>query len=497
MRIFVIHFSAKHLTTFTELGIEASVVKALDEIKITSPTDIQSKVIPFLLNNERDLLAVAHTGTGKTAAFGLPLLQQIDVQSQTFQALILCPTRELAQQTASHLRQFGKYLKGFHVVALYGGTDIEKQIDELDRFHPQVIVSTPGRFIDLLNQDMFDLDFISHFIMDEADEMLRKGFREDMDYIRSGIEHPINTWMFCATKNPEVSQLMENFLEEGYHTIQSNPDNALNPDIEHQYMVCKLDQKREGLRFFLRIHADKNGIVFCRTKAAVDEITAYLQKHGFSAAAIHSDLTQKERDAVMNRFKGNSLRVLVATDIAARGLDVKGLGFVIHFHLPEQREYFNHRSGRTGRAGNKGISLCIVFQKEVKKINAIANNLGLLFTKVEFAEQDIAENDAYQDAEAKHENTSDKPSDASTNQEFAWFYINMGKADDVNRKNLVDFICGEAGLKPSDFGMINIEKKRAHFQVHQSAIRKLVAGLKNIVVDGKNLVLTRSEFENE
>lgn len=476
------------MTTFSELGVNPIIIKALDELEISRPTEIQIKTIPVLLQGNKDMLAVSHTGTGKTAAFGIPLLQQIDHEESNLQALILCPTRELAQQISSQLRAFAKFIPGINISAVFGGADTDKQITELEKYPPQVLVATPGRLIDLINRDFFDLDYLSHFILDEADEMLRKGFKEDIDYIHSLVEHSMHTWMFCATMNADIEKKLDRFLERNYVSVQSNPDNMLNPDIEHQYMVCKLDQKREGLKHFLKVHADKNGIVFCRTKAAVDEITEYLQNNGFNASAIHSDLTQKERDAVMKRFRSNEVRILVATDIAARGLDVTGLGFVVHYHLPEQREYFNHRSGRTGRAGMKGISLLIVFQKEVKKVNAIANNLGLFFTKVDYV---ISDPNAAAYQEVKPLNS------ASSEEGMVTFYINMGKVDEVNRKNLVEFICAEAGVKPSDFGAIKVEAKRSYFDIHHTAIRKLVNGLKNLVVDGKPLVLTRQEFSNE
>jgi ATP-dependent RNA helicase DeaD len=474
------------LTTFSELGVHETIINALSALNITQPTPIQQKAIKALLKSEIDMLAVSNTGTGKTAAFGIPLLHQIKPSQKTLQALVLCPTRELAQQTATQIRSFAKQIEGFHVKAIFGGADLDKQIEDLEKVPAQVIVATPGRFIDILNQEIIHLDDLSHFILDEADEMLRMGFKEDIDYIRSHIDHSFLTWMFCATMGEQIKKVVDQYLDPNYKLIEADPDTPLNPDIEHQYMVCKLDQKREGLKYFLRLHEEKNGIVFCRTKAAVDEISDYLIRNGFSAAAIHSDLTQKERDSVMRKMKNNEIRILVASDIAARGLDIKGLGFVVHFHLPEQREYFNHRSGRTGRAGNKGISLIIVFQKEVKKINAIANNLGLKFTKVEFT---------FNPEEAETAAPT-KGTVEPSNPDMVTFYINMGKANDVNRKNLVDFICAEAGLVASDFGTITIEKKRSYFEVHQKAIRKLVAGLKGLVVDGKQLVLTRKDFDD-
>jgi ATP-dependent RNA helicase DeaD len=487
------------LKTFTELGINDTLTKALAEQGIIEPSIIQQKSIPVLLEKDKDLIGISQTGSGKTAAFGLPLLQKIDASINDIQALIICPTRELAQQTAKQLGLFSKYLDGVYIRAIFGGTEIEPQIREL-RKPTQIIVSTPGRLIDLIDRNAIDLDHVIYFILDEADEMLKMGFKEPIDYIKSLLRPGLNTWMFCATMQSEVEQLKHQYLRSGYYEVKANADNTLNEDIEHQYLVCKPEEKREGLKFYLKQNSDKTGIVFCRTKAAVQEIADYLKRNGFSADEIHSDLSQKSRDNVMRRFKNNELKILVATDIAARGIDVKGLNYVIHYHLPEQREYFTHRSGRTGRAGNKGISLCIVFQKEVKKIKAIANNLGLQFTKVEFvynsddiSEQTSSSNDSEEKVnEVKKEgviNVLPKPGD------MVKFYINMGKANEVNNKNLVQFICAEANLKPADFGEITVEKKRAYFEVHYSCIQKLVKGLDNLEVDGKPLVLTRVDFE--
>lgn len=461
------------------------ITDSLSEAGITTPTEVQSKVIPLLLTKKKDLLAVAQTGTGKTLAFTIPLIQKIEPKDNFLQALVLCPTRELAQQTMTEIRRVLRYQKDIRVEAVVGGEDIEKQIGNLERYTPQILVATPGRLIDLYRIKALDLDDISYVVIDEADEMLKKGFNEDVAYIFSRIGHSVYTWMFCATQDERMQKALEQYLDPKYERVQLNEENLLNPDIEHQYIVCKSDEKRIALRRFLMLHEDKNGIVFCRTKAKSDEVMDDLHAAGFSVAAIHSDLTQKDRDQVMRKFRSGEIKVLVATDIAARGLDIKGLGYVVHYNLPDRREFFNHRCGRTGRAGQKGISMILVFSREVKKIKAIANNLGLYFTKVEYK----VENGQVKEQEKEKE----KPN--KTHEGMVLFYINMGKSDDVNRRNLLEFLSSECDLDPSVFGDMRIERKRSYFYVHHSTIRKLIDGLKGLVVDGKNLVLVREEFD--
>jgi ATP-dependent RNA helicase DeaD len=486
------------LTTFTELGINDNLVKALTEQKIITPTEIQEKSIPVLLKGNQDFIGLAQTGTGKTAAFCLPLLQQIDANSDNLQAIILCPTRELGQQTAKQLELFSKHIHGIAVRAVYGGLAIETQLDDL-RYPAQIIVATPGRLIDLIDKRVLDFEKISHFILDEADEMLNMGFQEDIEYIRSFIPETIVTWMFSATMPETINSLVQRYLKPDFIQIHIDPQNAINTDIEHQYLVCKPEEKRDALKFFLEAHSEERGLIFCRTKAAAQELADYLHRNGYKVDELHGDLSQADRDYVMREFKNNKFQLLIATDIAARGLDVKELHFVIHYHLPEQREYFTHRSGRTGRAGKKGISLCIVFQKDVKKINAIANNLGLRFTKIDFVKEYNS------DEQESGDNTQNESRDKRVAkvikteplQEMITFYINMGKADEVNPKNLIEFLCAEAGLQKKDFGKVTVEKRRAYFEVHHTGIRQLVANLKDLVVDGKRLVLTRDEFESK
>jgi ATP-dependent RNA helicase DeaD len=485
------------LTTFTDLGITENIVKALAEQKIITPTEIQEKSIPVLLKGNHDFIGLAQTGTGKTAAFALPLLQQINPNSDNLQAIILCPTRELGQQTAKQLELFSKYISGIAIRAVYGGLAIEKQLDDL-RFPAQIIVATPGRLIDLIDKRVLDFENITHFILDEADEMLNMGFQEDIEYIRSFLPDSIATWMFSATMPQSILKLVDRYLKKDFIQVHIDPQTAMNADIEHQYLVCKPEEKRDALKFFLNAHPDERGLIFCRTKAAAQELTGYLHKNGYSVDELHGDLNQADRDHIMRGFKNNVFQLLIATDIAARGLDVKELHFVIHYHLPEQREYFTHRSGRTGRAGKKGISLCIVFQKDVKKITAIANNLGLRFTKIEFVKEYIPENtDSTDNENSPAERKVIPVIKKEPLQEMVTFYINMGKADEVNHKNLIEFICSEAGLQKKDFGKVTVEKRRAYFEIHHSCIRQLVANLKDLVVDGKPLVLTREEFESK
>ncbi len=371
------------MTTFKELGISDQFIKALTENKITEPSEIQKKAIPFLLKNNSDFIGQAQTGTGKTAAFGLPLLEKMDGNDNNVQALILAPTRELCQQIAKQLFKFTKFSdKKVFVEAVYGGEKIDNQIRNLAK-PTQIVVATPGRLIDLLEREAIDLSFVNTVVLDEADEMLSMGFKQELDSILKMTNQQSFTWLFSATLPVELKLLVDTYLSEDAHKIQVNKNDVVNKLIEHQYFVSSQTHKFEYLLQFLKTQGKMNGIIFCRTKAAVQTLTKQLVAKNIAADALHGDLEQRDRDKVMRAFKNHKVQILVATDISARGIDIDDLAYVVHYQLPDQTEYYTHRSGRTARAGKRGISICFVTPEEVRKVKQIERALNISFRKIQ------------------------------------------------------------------------------------------------------------------
>lgn len=369
------------MSTFKELGISDKYIRALSEINVNTPSEIQKKAIPFLLNNSSDFIGQAQTGTGKTAAFGLPLLEKMDSNDSNVQALILAPTRELCQQIAKQLFKFTKYSERIFVEAVYGGEKIDNQIRNLAK-PTQIVVATPGRLIDLLEREAIDLSFVNTVVLDEADEMLSMGFKQELDKILRMTNQQSFTWLFSATLPDELKAMVEKYLSEDAHKIQIDKKDVVNKLIEHQYFVSSQQQKLEYVFQFLKTQSKMNGIIFCRTKAAVQNLTKQLIARNIAADALHGDLEQRDRDKVMRAFKNHKLQILVATDISARGIDVDNLAYVIHYQLPDQLEYYTHRSGRTARAGKRGISICFVSPDEVKKLKVMERVLNINFIKI-------------------------------------------------------------------------------------------------------------------
>jgi ATP-dependent RNA helicase DeaD len=368
------------LENFKDLGIDNDFIKGLNELNIITPTEIQNEVIPLLLTTKTDLVGQANTGTGKTAAYGLPLLQSIDPKNKTVQGIILCPTRELGQQVAKQLFKFTKYTHKIFVEAVYGGEKIDIQIKNLNR-PTHIIVATPGRLIDLVNRKAVDLRNVKIVILDEADEMLSMGFKKELDQILDFIPLKEQTWLFSATIPHGIKQIINEHMTEGAHRIEVSNKNVVNKNIEHQYIVCDEIEKLNEIVKFLNAQGENRGIIFCKTKAATQKLTKQLIAKNVATDCIHGDLTQKERDKAMRAFKNESLQVLVATDIAARGIDVEALSYVLHYQLPDQEEYYTHRSGRTARAGKKGISLSLVTSYELKQIRYFEKSLGISFNQ--------------------------------------------------------------------------------------------------------------------
>jgi ATP-dependent RNA helicase DeaD len=365
------------LKTFSDLGISGTFLKALEEINILVPTEIQEKAIPVLIGKETDFIGQAQTGTGKTAAYGLPILHAINPDKPHVQALILSPTRELGQQIAKQLFKFTKYIpKKIFIESVYGGAYIEEQISSLRR-PTHIVVATPGRLVDLLERKAIDLSHIRTVVLDEADEMLTMGFKKDLDTILTYTAGKRHTWLFSATMPQGIRTIISSYMSPQAIRFEVNRNEIVNRDIEHKYLVCSRLEKPEVLLQFLKTQGDGRGIVFCRTRVEAQTVAKRVLAKKINADALQGDMLQKERDKVMRAFKNGKLQILIATDLAARGIDVRELAFVVHYQLPEKTEYYTHRSGRTGRAGNKGFSLSMVTPREVDGLKAIEKELGI------------------------------------------------------------------------------------------------------------------------
>ena len=370
-----------YLKTFEELGLSPELLKVLPELGFESPTEIQIKAIPILNQHDSDVVGLAQTGTGKTAAFGFPLLDLVDADRQVTQGLIVAPTRELGMQISEQIKAYSKYKKGLKTVVVYGGgANIVVQIKEL-KSNPQIIVATPGRLLDLINRKAINLSHISVVVLDEADEMLNMGFKEDIDSILSFTPESKLTWLFSATMPPEIKRISQEYMHEPKE-VRVTSGNETNQNIEHQYAQLNTSDKMEGLKRFLDRDPEMRGVVFCRTKSDTQMVAEKLAKDDYRVEPLHGDMTQNLRERVMKRFKDHELQVLVATDVAARGIDVNNLTHVIHYSLPDSREYYTHRSGRTARAGKKGISLALVNNREVGKLREYEQKLNVKFEKV-------------------------------------------------------------------------------------------------------------------
>lgn len=371
------------MNPFIELGVSAELVAAVEALGFVQPTPIQEQAIPVLLSAKRDFVGLASTGTGKTAAFGLPLLQSIEVTEKRIQGLVLAPTRELCNQITRDLENFSTNLSGLHVVAVYGGASIDTQIRALKR-GAHIVVATPGRLIDLLDRGALSIGAVEVVVLDEADEMLNMGFKEDLDTILENVWNDAHrTWLFSATMPAGVKAIAENFMNNPYE-LTVGTRNAANTNITHEYYLVRAKDRYEALKRIADLHPDIFGIVFTRTKVEAQEVAEKLIRDGYDADALHGDLSQAQRDKVMQRFREKSLQMLIATDVAARGIDVDNVSHVINYGLPDELEIYTHRSGRTGRAGKTGVSISIVHSKEQGRIRQLEK-----FIKAEIIKKDI------------------------------------------------------------------------------------------------------------
>ncbi len=523
------------MNTFEELGLSSPLVKVLPELGFVVPTEIQKEAIPILIQNNSDFIGLANTGTGKTAAFGLPLLDNINYSISSTQALVLAPTRELGQQIAHQLQAFAKYHKKANIVVVYGGANITGQIKDLKR-GAQIVVATPGRLIDLLKRKALTLSEIQNVVLDEADEMLNMGFKEDLDLILSKTPEDKNTWLFSATMPKEIKRIVHQYMENPKE-ISVHSGVMVNENIDHQYVVLKSSDKVEALSRFISINPDFRGVVFCRTKIHTQKLCDELIREGIKAEALHGDLSQKQRDMVMQRFKQHQLEVLIATDVAARGIDVNNLTHVIHHSLPDDLSYYTHRSGRTARAGKEGISLALVEKSNISKLKKLEKSLKISFREIPVPDQsellkirvnNWVEGLTDQSKESKVDrkvldgalemlqflskeelvermlakelkgiktgkkigNSSvgqDKPTRNRSKSDGPSLFINLGSMDGISKRELINFVSSQSKTEQKKITSIRMFEKYSFIDIDQKFHDKIIKSFKNKKYNGHKL----------
>ncbi|UII19484.1 DEAD/DEAH box helicase [Fulvivirga ligni] len=529
------------MTNFSNLGLSDPLLKVLNELNFESPTKIQQQAIPVLINEgDSDFIGLAQTGTGKTAAFGLPLLESIDPARKETQAVVLAPTRELGQQIGQQLESFSKYMDGVNIVTVYGGASIQVQIKALKK-KPQIVIATPGRLLDLLNRKAVDLASVRFVVLDEADEMLNMGFREDLDHILSYTEGEKATWLFSATMAKEIKNIVKKYMNNP-NEVKIDSGNVVNTNIDHQYFAVKAKDKPNLLQYIIQLEPDMRGIIFCRTKRDTQSLTEQLQKRGLPVDALHGDLSQAQRDQVMKRFKNHTLEFLLCTDVAARGIDVNDITHVIHYALPDDTEYYTHRSGRTGRAGKTGISLALVSSSDQRKLNFMQKKLNLKFSEYTLPSPVAVENqklitwakrvmDVKTDVQAIKDHQSDiyelfnelskeelidklltieldkfgirdqgfdvadldnvsldsRSSRESEKSPYKKFFINIGKMDGFNKSDLIEFVMTYSEIKKKSIGEITIEERRSYFEVLKEDLSQMDGAFTDLMLDGREI----------
>jgi ATP-dependent RNA helicase DeaD len=532
------------MTSFSELGLREELLEAVAKLGYTAPTPIQEQSIPLLSEQITDLVALAQTGTGKTAAFGLPLLNILDESRRTPQTLILCPTRELCLQISKDLEAFSANLPEVRIVAVYGGAAISTQIRTI-KSGVQIVVATPGRLKDLIERKAVQLNEVETVVLDEADEMLNMGFREDIDFILSTTPADKQTWLFSATMPPEVAAISKNYMTNPVE-ISVGKRNATAENIRHVYYQVLASNRYEALKRIADFHPDIYGIIFCRTKIETQEIAEKLIRDGYNADALHGDLSQAQRDAVMRKFRSKHLQMLVATDVAARGIDVDSISHVINYNLPDDPESYTHRSGRTARAGKHGISLAIATAKDISKIRQIEKKIGTQFehkqvpSGIEVCEQqllhlttkahDVEVNpDIEQYLPAIIERFSDLEKDEVIRRfvslEFNRFleyyrnagdlnqagrgevrergerpsgmpmtryFVSVGEMDGVDKSGMVRLICDTTGLPNAQVGRIELRRSFSFFEVPDQFAHLVESRFDEVFVNGRPIRLEKT-----
>jgi ATP-dependent RNA helicase DeaD len=529
------------MNTFMEMGLAPELLRAVDELGFDNPTPIQQKAIPIILNSESDLVVLAQTGTGKTAAFGLPILQLGDAYADHLQTLVLCPTRELCMQITTEFSKYSKYMSGFKVLPVYGGASIREQMSAL-RSGCQAVVGTPGRVLDLIRRKTLDLSGIRWLILDEADEMLNMGFKDDLDAILSETPKKKKTLLFSATMPDEVARIARKYMNAP-EEVTVGKRNSGADTVSHEYYVVHAKDRYLALKRIVDINPSVYGIIFCRTRIETKEVADKLMQDGYNADALHGDLSQSQRDYVMNRFRMNNLQLLVATDVAARGLDVQDLTHIINYNLPDDPEVYVHRTGRTGRAGKNGIAISLIHTRESNRIkeleritrksferkqvpggreicekqlfnlvdkveNTVVDHVNIekylpvIYSKLAWLEREelikhfisVEFNrflEYYKDAPDLNVNRNEKQTATVQRSldNFIRFHINLGSKQNLSASSLISLINRNCRGKRIEFGKIEILRKFSFFEVEESRVSHLMTDMTNVLYDGQPVVI--------
>ena len=536
------------MNPFIELGIRHDIVNAITELGFEAPTPIQEQAVPVVLGGSNDFVGLAQTGTGKTAAFGLPLLELLDFSQKHPQALILCPTRELCLQISKDIEKYAKNLPDAHVVAVYGGASISDQLRQIRR-GVQIVVATPGRMLDIIGRKAIDFSNVRYVVLDEADEMLNMGFQEDINNILSTTPDEKKTWLFSATMPAEVRRIAKNYMSDPYE-LTMGTKNTGNANIDHHYYVVRARDKYAAFKRIVDSNPEIFGIVFCRTKIETQEIAESLIKDGYNADSLHGDLSQQQRDKVMKRYRNRSLQLLIATDVAARGIDVNDVTHVINYSLPDELENYTHRSGRTARAGKTGVSISLINVKEQGKIRQIERVIGKPFVKMEVPKgeavvekqlfalinkvNEVTVNDSQIDAflpqimehlgdlskeeiikrftalefsrfleyyqhapdlnvdahETRGNDRGGKSERFGRNgykSDYTRLFINLGSVDDFSRGDILGYICDNTRISGKSVGKIELKGVYTFFEVENDAVDKVFSGFQNVDYNGRSV----------
>ena len=532
------------MKTFQELGLNEALLKAIEDMGFEHPSEVQEKAIPILLEKDTDIVSLAQTGTGKTAAFGFPMLQKIDPKSKTTQGLILSPTRELCLQITQEIKNYSKHIKGVNVVAIYGGASITDQARAVKK-GAQILVATPGRMQDMIRRRLVNVSKIEYCVLDEADEMLNMGFFEDITEILSHTPDEKNTWLFSATMPKEVSVIAKKFMHNP-EEITVGTRNAGTKNVSHEYYKVSGRDRYPALRRLADAHPDIFSVVFCRTKRDTQSVAEKLIEDGYNAGALHGDLSQNQRDLVMKSFRNKQIQMLVATDVAARGIDVDNITHVIHYQLPDEIETYTHRSGRTGRAGNQGISMIIVTQSESRKIRAIEKKIQLniemkkiptgmeicetqlyslaqkiknttvnedifnYLPKVEAELEDLSKEELiqrlvsvefarfhnyYKKSKDLNSKFEDNPSEKTKHnkKEKTRYFINVGERDDYNWMALKDFLKSTLEIDTDDIFHVDVMESFSFFNTPNSLQEKVLEKFTDFQLNGRYINVEVSE----
>jgi ATP-dependent RNA helicase DeaD len=523
---------------FSELSLDPNILKGIEALGFTTPTPVQQESIPLLIKENRDLIGLAQTGTGKTAAFGLPMIHKIDVNKKIVQGLVIAPTRELCVQISNDFKDYSTFVKGLSIATIYGGASMDKQSREI-RSGAQIVVATPGRLMDMMKRKMIKINHVSYVVLDEADEMLNMGFKEDIDGILSHTPDEKSTWLFSATMPRDVEKISKSYMNDPMEITVGNK-NVGAKNIHHLYYNVPERDRYKAVKRILDFNPNIYGLIFCRTRRTTQDIADKLLKEGYNAAPLHGDLSQMQRDKAMDKFRDKTLQILVATDVAARGIDVNDISHVINYHLPDEVESYTHRSGRTARAGKKGVSIAIVSNKDQNKVFQIEKKIKIKFDEgklpsgkeiceqqlvgyvekiksVKVKEEEIADLipsiiksfEEYSKEELikrmigiefnqllkYYENSRDIVKDKGSkgprikSDDNQRFFINLGLNKGLNKGGLLRLICSNTNIDSKSIGALDLFNDFSFFEVEKKLSDEILDNLKDKEYDGKTFLV--------